>query len=262
MAQLTETLNEGKFMATAMNEDELINCIKMMLGNFSHESTPLVRAIAAGAASREQITRLGIYFAYFTRVSPNQLGNLIARAWESDIRRRLVDTLIDEDTGLRCGDKPHYELALDFVTRFSSLSVGDVQSYAIPYEIQDMNHFRLRLSRDEPIGVARACLGIAGEAGFSRACAALADGLRRHYGVRDEDQQSWIVHIEGDVEHSADAEAIGRRLVRRAEDQKRCIRLVAEYLDRWQIFYGLAGDPAFRLSQSALRHYAKTILAD
>jgi pyrroloquinoline quinone (PQQ) biosynthesis protein C len=249
-------------MATAMNEDELIDCIKMMLGNFSHESTPLVRAIAAGTASREQITRLGVYFAFFTRVSPNQLGNLIARAWESDIRRRLIDTLIDEDTGLSCGDKAHYELALDFATRFSGLSVQEVQGYPIPYQIRDMNHFRLRLSRDEPIGVARACLGIAGEAGFSRACAAIAGGLRRHYGVKDQDQQSWIVHVEGDVDHSADAEAIGRRLVRRAEDQKRCIRFVAEYLDRWQIFYGLASDPEFRLRESALRHYAKTILAD
>jgi pyrroloquinoline quinone (PQQ) biosynthesis protein C len=77
--------------------------------------------------------------------------------------------------------------------------------------------------------------------------------LRKHYGVRDEDQQSWIVHIEGDVEHSASAEAVARRMVRRAEDQERCLRLVAEYLDRWQIFYGLAEDPGFKLQRSALR---------
>jgi pyrroloquinoline quinone (PQQ) biosynthesis protein C len=248
-------------MNDAMSEDALIACVRAMLAEYSHESTPLVRAIAAGSATREQITRLGVYFAYFTNVSPNQLGNLIGRCDDREIRRKLLDTLIDEDTGLRCGDQPHYELALDFVTRFSGMSVAQVLAYPIPYEIQDMNHFRIRLSRHEPVGVARACLGIAGEAGFSRACAAIAQGLRRHYGVRDDDQQSWIVHVTGDVEHGASAEAVARKLVRGADDQQRCIRLVAEYLDRWQIFYGIAFDPDFRLRQSASHHYAKTILA-
>jgi hypothetical protein len=121
-----------------------------------------------------------------------------------------------------------------------------------------MNHFRLRLSRDEPIGVARACLGIAGEAGFGHACAAISDGLRRHYGIKDEDQQSWIVHIEGEAEHGAEAEATGRRLIDRTEDKARCLLLSAEYLDRFQIFYGLAFDPDYRLERSALRHYATT----
>lgn len=245
-------------MAVDIGED-LVDCVKMMLTNFSHASTPLVVNIAKGAASREQITRLGVYFAYFTCVSPNELGNLIGRCDDREARRSLLDTLIDEDTGLRCGDKPHYELALDFVTRFAQMSGEEVADYPIPFEIQDMNHFRLRLSREEPIGVARACLGIAGEAGFSTACAAIATGLRRHYGVKDEDQQSWIVHIEGDVEHSAQAEAAARRLVQRAEDQQRCIRLAAEYLDRWQIFYGMAADPGFRLQRSAYQHYSRTL---
>ena len=240
--------------------DDLVDCVKTMLANFSHAATPLVVNIANGAATREQITRLGIYFAYFTCVSPNELGNLIGRCYDREARRTLLDTLIDEDTGLRCGDKPHYELALDFVTRFARISVEEVAKYPIPFQIQDMNHFRLRLSKEEPIGVARACLGIVGEAGFGAACAAIAGGLRRHYGVRDEDQQSWIVHIEGDVEHSAQAEALARKLVRRAEDQKRCIHLAAEYLDRWQIFYGLSADPEFRLQRSAQQHYSRTLL--
>ena len=244
-----------------MNEDALIECVNSMLAEFSHESTPLVSNIAKGTATREQITRLGAYFAYFTNVSPNQLGYMIGRCEDRDARRGLLDTLIDEDTGLRCGEKPHYELAVDFVTRFAGMSVTEVAAYPIPYEIQDMNNFRLRLAKDEPVGVARACLGIVGEAGFSRACMAISQGLRKHYGVADEDQQSWIVHIEGDVEHSAAAEAVARRLVRRAEDQQRCIRLAAEYLDRWQLFYGIAENPEFRLERSALRHFSQTLLA-
>jgi pyrroloquinoline quinone (PQQ) biosynthesis protein C len=245
-------------MNETMSEDALIQCVNAMLDDFSHESTPLVRKIAAGTATREQITRLGIYFAYFTRVTPNELGHLISRCYDAAVRRDLVHILIDEDTGLRCGDQAHYELAMEFVTRFSGMTAEQVAGYPIPYEIQDMNHFRLRLSKEESIGVARACLGIAGETGFSRACAAIAQGLREHYGVKDADQQSWIVHIEGDEGHGAAAEAAARKLVRVAEDQQRCIRLAAEYLDRWQIFYGMAEDPGFKLPRSALRHYPGT----
>ena len=115
-----------------------------------------------------------------------------------------------------------------------------------------MNHFRLRVARDEPLGVALAVLGMGGESDFSRTCAALADGLRRHYGVRDEDQQSWIVHIEGDLEHGAAAERLTRQLLRRVEHQRRCLQLIAEYQDRWQYFFGLAHDPEFVIRRSAL----------
>jgi hypothetical protein len=61
-------------MATRMSEDALIDSVKTMLANFSHESTPLVRNIGEGTAQRDQITRLGVYFAFFTRVSPNELA--------------------------------------------------------------------------------------------------------------------------------------------------------------------------------------------
>ena len=134
-------------MATAMSEDALNDGIRMMLGEFGHHSTSLVRGVARGNSDR-------------------------------DVCRLLPETLIDEDTSLRCCDKPHYELALDFATRFAGMSVKQVADYPIPCAIQDMNHFRLRLSQDEPVGVARACLGIAGEAGFSRNSLAEDQGFR------------------------------------------------------------------------------------
>ena len=88
-------------MNETMSEDALIESVNAMLDDFSHESTPLVRKIAAGTATREQITRLGIFFAYFTRVTPNELGHLISRCYDAAVRRDLVHILIDEDTGLR-----------------------------------------------------------------------------------------------------------------------------------------------------------------
>ena len=130
----------------------------------------------------------------------------------------MIDTLIDEETELRCGDKSHTELAIDFATLFTGLSESQLAAMPRPLAIQDMNHFRLRVAREEPLGVALAVLGMGGESDFSRTCAALTQGLRRHYGVRDEDQQSWIVHIEGELEHGAVAERLTRQLLSGVED--------------------------------------------
>jgi len=58
-------------MTEAMSEDALIGRVHAMLAEFSHESTPLVRGIAAGGATREQIIRLGVYFAYFEAHPPS-----------------------------------------------------------------------------------------------------------------------------------------------------------------------------------------------
>lgn len=237
----------------AMSEDALVDIVKKMLGEFGHDSAPLVRKIANGTATHDQITRLGLHLMNFTRVTPNVLGMVYTRCYDSVIRRKIIDNLIDEDTSMRCGDKPHFELAVDFITRFSGMSEDEAINHAFPYELQDINNFRLRVAREIPVPVAMGMFGLAGEAGFSPAAAAISDGLREHYGVKDEDQQSWIVHIEGDEEHSEVAEFIVRKKVRNLADQQLCIRLCAEYLDRWQYLYGLAEDPEFRLKRSALR---------
>lgn len=243
----------------AMHEDELIGIVRHLLAEFGHDSAPLVQKIAAGTATREQITRLGIHFQNFTRITPNVLGSLYARCYDHAVRRKIMDNLIDEDTGMRCGDQPHYELAMEFVTRFSGLSWEQVAASPIPYEVQDINNFRLRTATQAPVAVAMGAFGLAGEAGFSAAAAAVSDGLREHYGVKDEDQASWIVHIEGDEEHSEVAESIVRKMIRKADDQQMVIRLCAEYLDRWQYLYGLAEDPEFRLRRSALRTFETAV---
>lgn len=238
------------------SDDELIGHIRAVLDAFRQYESPLVRAVAEGRARREQIERLGAFFAHFTSVTPQQQGYLISRCEDRTLRRAMIDTLIDEETELRCGDKSHTELAFDFATRFSGLTAAQVAAFPKPLTVQDMNHFRLRVARDEPLAVALAVLGLGGESDFSRTCAALADGLRRHYGVADADQQSWIVHIEGDLEHGAVAEKLSRQLLSKVEDQRRCLQLVAEYQDRWQWFYGLAFDPAFRAQDCALERFA------
>lgn len=245
-----------------LSEDALVGIVKKMLKEFGHDRAPLVQKIAEGKATRDQITRLGLHLMNFTRVTPNVLGMVYARCFDHAIRRKMIDNLIDEDTSMRCGDKPHFELAVDFVTRFSGMSEDEAINHRFPYEIQDINNFRMRVSRDVPVPIAMGMFGLAGEAGFSPAAAAISDGLRDHYGVKDEDQQSWIVHIEGDEEHSEVAEYIVRKKVQALADQQLCIRLCAEYLDRWQYLYGIAEDPNFRLTRSALRQLDASLGAE
>ena len=261
MSAILKPVENAKQAGKPMSEDALLGIVKKLLAEYGHHRAPLVEKIARGTATREQITRFSLYFANFARIGPNVLGMVYARCFEHAIRRKMFDNLIDEDTGMRCGDKPHHELALDFVTRFAGMSEEQVLSYPMPYEIQDINNFRLRVARDVPVAIATGMFGLAGEASFSPAVAALSDGLREHYGVKDEDQQSWIVHIEGDEEHSEVAEHIVRKKVRGLADQQLCIRLCAEYLDRFQYLWGLGEDPNFRLKRSALQEVEKSLAA-
>src|SRR5215831_19502084 len=112
-----------------------------------HSDYPMVQAIAAGTATREQIGYLGVLFYHFTKVTPQVLSTIHSRCDDRNVRRRIMDTLIDEDTELRCGSKGHDELALDFATRFTGLSEDEVENFAVPQSIRDMVAYRFKVAR-------------------------------------------------------------------------------------------------------------------
>src|SRR5436190_24358932 len=115
--------------------------LQAMLGRIEgkrHSDYPMVNMIAAGTASREQIGFLGIAFYHFTKVTPQVLSTIHSRCDDRRIRRRIMDTLIDEDTELRCGSKGHDALAMDFATRFTGWSEEDVEAFERPRWLKEM----------------------------------------------------------------------------------------------------------------------------
>src|SRR6185295_18283246 len=65
-----------------------------------------------------------------------------------------------------------------------------------PRWLKDMVDYRFKVAREMPVVIALGNSGIASESHAPEMCRLISDGLREHYGVKDDDQESWIVHIE------------------------------------------------------------------
>src|SRR3954468_22460065 len=146
-----------------MQRDEFLHAMLSRMEGKRHSDYPIVKAIAAGTATREQIGYLGVLFYHFTKWTPQVLSTIHSRCDDRRIRRRIMDTLIDEDTELRCGSKGHDELALDFAARFTGRAAEDIERFSPPQCIADMIAYRLFVAREMPIAVALGNSGIASE---------------------------------------------------------------------------------------------------
>jgi pyrroloquinoline quinone (PQQ) biosynthesis protein C len=233
----------------AMPRDEFLKEMLSRIDGKRHSDYPMVKAIAAGTATREQIGYLGVLFCHFTRATPQVISTIHSRCDDRRIRRRIMDTLIDEDTELRCGSKGHDELAVDFATRFTGLSESEVDNFPVPQSIRDMVAYRFKVAREMPIAVALGNSGIASESHAPEMCRLISDGLREHYGVKDEDQESWIVHIDGDEDHSETALKVVLDNVTSAEDQAKMLWCIDEYLRHWGNFWRECEKGAIKLKK-------------
>src|SRR5947209_17525105 len=122
----------------AMSRDEFLKAMVTRLDGKRHADYPFLKAVRTGSATREQIGFLGVLFYHFTKWTPQVLSTIHSRCTDRRIRRRIMDTLIDEDTELRCGSKGHEELALDFAARFTGRAAEDIERFSPPQCIADM----------------------------------------------------------------------------------------------------------------------------
>ena len=220
-----------------MKRDDFLHAMLTRMEGKRHSDYPIVKNIAAGKATRAQIGYLGVLFYHFTRWTPQVISTIHSRCDDRRIRRRIMDTLIDEDTELRCGSKGHDELALEFATRFTGMSAEAVEAFDPPQCIKDMIAYRFHVARELPVPVALGNSGIASESHAPEMCRLISDGLREHYGVKDEDQESWIVHIEGDEDHTKTALGVVLERVVTPEHQQKMLWCIDEYLKHWGNFW-------------------------
>jgi pyrroloquinoline quinone (PQQ) biosynthesis protein C len=202
-----------------------------------HSSYPIVPAIYKGEASPEQVAYLGVLFYHFTKETPQVISTIHSRCPDPKVRRRIMDTLIDEDTELRCGSASHPQLAMDFATRFAGLTEAEVQAHPVPQSIRDMAAFRYKVVREMHYIIALGNSGVASESHAPEMARLISEGLREHYGVADEDQESWIVHIEGDKEHGSTGFTTVLEFARSEELQSQMFWCIDNYLTHWGNFW-------------------------
>lgn len=244
-------------MSDALPPGEFLALMQSRLRGREHASHPIVQAIAEGSASPAQIGYLAVVFFHFTRHTPQVISTIHSRCDDPAVRRRIMDTLIDEDTELRCGSASHHQLALDFATRFIGCSEQEVLDHPVPPAITDMTAYRFRVAREMPVAIALGNSGIAGESHIPEAMRLISDGLRAHYGVKDEDQESWIVHIDGDTEHGETALGPVLSFCTTATAQEQMLWCIDNYLTHWGNFWREAERGGLRIPLRASRAAAE-----
>jgi len=223
--------------SSTLSREAFLDAMVHRIDGKRHSDYPIVQDIAHGRASREQIGYLGVVFYHFTKWTPQVISTIHSRCDDRAVRRRIMDTLIDEDTELRCGSKGHDGLAMDFATRFTGWTEADVEHFPVPQWLRDMTAYRFKVARELPVVIALGNSGIASESHAPEMCRLISDGLREHYGVRDKDQESWIVHIDGDADHSETALRVVLDNCTTAESQRQMLWCIDEYTRHWANFW-------------------------
>ena len=97
--------------------------------------------------------------------------------------------------------------------------------------------YRFMVAREMPVVIALGNSGIASESHAPEMCRLISDGLREHYRVKDDDQESWIVHIEGDQDHSETAFKVVLDNCTTQELQQKMLWCIDEYTRHWGNFW-------------------------
>lgn len=224
-------------MTVVLSREEFLSEMERRFEGKRHSDYQMVKTIADGTATRDQIGYLAVIFYHFTKWTPQVISTIHSRCDDRTIRRRIMDTLIDEDTELRCGSAGHDMLAMQFAMNFTGMTEEQIENHPVPQSIQDMTAYRFKVAREMPVTIALGNSGVASESHAPEMCRMISDGLRDHYGVKDDEQESWIVHIEGDEEHSETALKTVLEFCTTRELQDQMLWCIDEYLKHWGNFW-------------------------
>jgi pyrroloquinoline quinone (PQQ) biosynthesis protein C len=230
-------------MAEARSREEFLKEMESRFEGKRHSDYQMVKTIADGTATREQIGYLAVLFYHFTKWTPQVISTIHSRCDDRTIRRRIMDTLI--------GSAGHDYLAMQFATRFTGLTEAEVEAHPVPEAVKNMTAYRFKVAQEMPVTIALGNSGVASESHAPEMCRMISDGLREHFGVMDEDQESWIVHIEGDEEHSETALKTVLEYCTTRELQDQMLWCIDEYLSHWGNFWNECVKGDLRQPQTA-----------
>lgn len=198
----------------------------------AHQSwdNPFTQALARGELARPDLRNLGVWFYHFTSLTPRVFGTIYANCPDRNVRRAILHNLLDEDGG---DSASHAELAMRFCLAVG-MTEDEVEQYDLWPEWHQVAEWRLNLARTEHHAVAMCTLSIAGESQFQRACQRIAPALRQHYGLSAEAVESWAIHIEADMEHSATAFEVAATRLPTPVLQEKLKERPVEYLGLWR----------------------------
>lgn len=162
---------------------------------------PLWHAIESGRVDRPGLATFAVQFFLQVNEFPRALSALHSRCGDRAQRRRLAESLYEEETGVLSRTKPHPELFLDFCTALGLSREAVVTAAPLPSTAALIHWFEFS-TKLLPFVEGVAATTLAAEGQVAGAFGRLARALERHYGLPAAAVAFWDVHEVADAEHS------------------------------------------------------------
>jgi pyrroloquinoline-quinone synthase len=212
--------------------DVFVADLKRIIQEKKYSGHSLIRGLAQGEFPREHLKHWAIQKYLQVDQHIRAFGAIYANCPDRQVRRMLVENLIDEETDLRCGSDSHAALCLRFAKALGATEEEAAKTQPIA-EVSDYVNWVIEFCKNSPFIVGLAALSLAGESQVPDAMRAAVRGFREHYGLSEQDVEFFIVHIGGDEEHSDTAERLVTTHATSDALQAQVREAVATFCDKW-----------------------------
>jgi len=162
---------------------------------------PLWWKISEGRLDREQLQGFAKQFFLQVVEFPRAVSALHSRCPDLEERRKLAESVYEEETGRLSRSKPHPELFLDFCASLDLARDEVLAAAPLPGTAALIHWFELS-TKERPFLEGVAAINLAAEGQVVGAFGPFADALQRHYGLTKTAVAFWDIHELADAEHS------------------------------------------------------------
>lgn len=200
---------------------------------------PLWFKIQEGRLSRTGLQGFARQFFLQVVEFPRAVSALHSRCPDLGERRKLAESVYEEETGKLSGSKPHPELFIDFAVGVGLRREEMLAAEPLPSTAALIHWFEYS-TKILPFLEGVAAINLAAEGQVVGAFGPFARALQKHYGLSETEVAFWDVHELADAEHSDVGDHIVVKHATTDEVQERIRRAVRTSLGMWwQFFEGM-----------------------
>lgn len=222
---------------TNMSPDEYVDFIDGMVKEKWLGDHPFLDRLERGEVTRDQVNKIAYQMMFYYNNTLRGLGSVLARHMDYETRHALMENMIDEETEARCGYAAHYVIALDFGVACgynrAEIEEANTREALRPHPqleeaLMELGGFGLH----EHPSLALAAAMVGGEGLLPDLYIRMVQGLKKHFGFTDKELDIFIVHIEGDIEHSNEGRRLARAYAKTPEERMRFYTVCKDARDR------------------------------
>ena len=196
---------------------------------------PLVRGIEAGTISMPQLRFWAEQTYLHIRNMMPAFGTMAMKCPHIGPRTTLIKNLAEECFGAISGLKGHPEMMLDVCIAFG-MDPAEVQTRRQLRPSRKVTDYYEFMANCRPWYVPVAAIGAVMEAATPDTFGRMADGLKKNYGLNDQQVLFFTMHVEADQDHGDEAIELVEHYVDTPEARLQVFDCAIENAENW---YGL-----------------------